>query len=1016
MKNDNKARIISVQASAGSGKTYNLAKRYIHLLLDCGGSRDHSGLRNIIAVTFANKAAVEMKYRVMEYLKKAALSLETDGIFEGIEDARSKSARALEQILDNYDNFNISTIDSFINSILKACAINIDISPNFRIEKDYSRNLRFALDSFLRLSFMSEESKSVLLKYISQYMMSEKTGWFPKNDIYNEVEKVFVKSGNSGKKIAAGQSGFDSGLAMRADSIVKKAELFLKKFAGPEIYSNCLKAAQTAAQKRRELFYSPDKIPKAFAAALKYKKNAVPDEAAQALWDEIRNEVSRLCMFYALNYYGVYSDIYLKIDAEFEAAAKKDELVFLHDINRKAMTLFEGSGAAMPEVYYRLSEKYKHFLIDEFQDTSPVQWAGIKRFLEESLAGGGTFFYVGDAKQAIYDFRGGSWEIFYKAVSEISLSGNEAVVLDRNYRSHKTIVEFNNRVFSRENIERYLNDLCGDEESAGCYGDLVTVYSHSRQSCHGAKQKGYVEIKILDARCEDPDKETRDVLTGMIKDIAKRFSLSDITVLCRSNAEVLRAGTWLLEEGFEIESSQTLNIRNNDIIKQIVSLMKFISSPMDGLSFSSFITGEVFCAAASVSPDEMHGFIFDFRSGKKQDVFYKAFENKYPEKWNEYFERFFVQAGVAPVYELVVSVLEKFAVAENFRESKIFVMRFLELVKEFEQTAGGLENFLEYFDALENNDEGLYIKASSGGGVKIMTVHKAKGLQFPVVIVPFLKLAHANIDRPLFEDGGEKINLTYLSADIAGFCPELKSLYERQKAKTLMSEMNVFYVSMTRAECELYAIVPPKAGSSNNTAALLLGGRDIKAGSKETYAVKRFPSPAEADKSGQGYKEIKNYVKTGSGPDINEAGRRGSMLHFALSEIKSLKGKDASCQVKRACSLAKRKFLYDDTDWMEEKLLDLLGDKRIFSFFNEEENEIFNELEIVDALGNTHRMDKVIRTRDSVIVVDFKSSNAKSEENRRQVAGYADLLKEAYGVREVCGYIIDIEKKETVKV
>ena len=137
-----------------------------------------------------------MKYRVMEYLKKAALSLETDGIFEGIEDVRSKSARALEQILDNYDNFNISTIDSFINSILKACAINIDISPNFRIEKDYSRNLRFALDSFLRLSFMSEEAKSVLLKYISQYMMSEKTGWFPKNDIYNEVEKVFAKAGN----------------------------------------------------------------------------------------------------------------------------------------------------------------------------------------------------------------------------------------------------------------------------------------------------------------------------------------------------------------------------------------------------------------------------------------------------------------------------------------------------------------------------------------------------------------------------------------------------------------------------------------------------------------------------------------------------------------------------------------------------------------------------------------------------------------------------------------------------
>lgn len=1020
MKSGKIAQITSVQASAGSGKTYNLAKRYIRLLLNYDKNSRNIPLKSIIAVTFANKAAIEMKYRVMEYLKKAALSLDTEGVFDGSEfgkdELRTKSAEALNAILDNYDNFNISTIDSFINSILKACAINIDISPNFQIEKDYSKNLKFALDSFLQISSVSPTLKKTLLQYLSQYLMSEKTGWFPKNDIYNEVEKVFQKSGNSGKRIAVNVHPFDSEMSKRAEKIVKKSGEFIKNYKQLDIYSTCLKAVERIDSEGKKVFYNPDKIPKVFAAALKYKKNAVTDDGADSLWNEIAEDISELCVFYANNYYGIYSDIYSKIDNEFEIQSKKDELVFLQDINKKAMTLFEGDNAIMPEIYYRLSEKYKHFLIDEFQDTSPVQWAGIKRFLDESLAGGGTFFYVGDAKQAIYDFRGGSWEIFYSVLTEFAQNENDVVVLNQNYRSHKNIVEFNNIVFSKENIERYLNDLHEDKEFLSEYKALKSVYSNSKQNCHQDKQKGYVEIKILNENSENHQEETRLVFIEMVKQISERFSLGDMTVLCRSNAEVLLTGGWLLDEGFDVESNQTLNIKNNDIIKQIVSLIMFIDSPMDSLSFVSFITGDIFCRAASLNLSDLQEFVFEAHNKNNPEVFYKKFQEKYADLWGEYFERFFVSAGFTPVYELILAVLEKFQIVETFEGSKVFIMRFLELVKDFEQDDGGLENFLDYYKDLDDGDEKLYIKTSSGNGIKIMTVHKAKGLQFPVVITPFLKLAHTNIDKPLFEDAGEKINLTYLSKNIAELSPELKNMYIREKAKTLMSEMNVLYVSMTRAVCEYYAIVPPKAGNSNNTVALLIGKEDISKGSKEKYEIKHSTFQTIEDTAAGGYKEIKNYVKTKTDPDISNAKRRGTMMHFALSKIKTLKNKDVAAEVSKACEFAKRKFLYDDTDWIEEKLLRFFEDKEILALFNEDEYDVFNELEIVDSSGDAYRIDKLINKKDEIVIIDFKSSAAQEEENKKQVMNYMNCASEIYGGKKVYGYILDIEDRKVVKV
>ncbi|MCL2334454.1 MAG: UvrD-helicase domain-containing protein [Endomicrobia bacterium] len=1015
MKKEN-SQIILTQASAGSGKTYSLAKRYIYLLLNSDGK---NSFKNIIAVTFANKAAVEMKYRIINYLKKAALSLDTEGIFDGAwltqRQARAKSREMLSAILKDYDGFNISTIDSFINRILKACAFNLGISPNFTVEKEYSDHLYFALDSFLRASSSSHKSRELLIDYISQYLITDKTGWFPRNDIYDEIAKVFSKAGNSGKEIAVNKSDFKTRFPALCSKAEEKIKTFFEKFSNPGIYSSHIKAAEKVLSEGSKIFYS-GKIPKVFAeSGLKYKKGAQTDRAADELWAEISAAVKELCAFYAANYYGIYSQIYSQIEEEFEGQAKKDELVFLNGINRKAVKFFENNNGIMPEVYYRLSEKYKHFLIDEFQDTSPVQWSGIKRFLEESLAGGGTFFYVGDAKQAIYDFRGGNSGIFYSAAGKFAGIECDSVILGENYRSRREIVEFNNKIFSRDNIERYLAETYGDKDGAADYGELFSVYDASRQNCTAGKDKGYVEIDIVPQECGDEEKYTKEKFTGFVKQALERFEAQDIAVLCRTNGEAALSGTWLLESGIDVESVQTLNIRNDGVIKQIISLLKFINSPSDELSFASFLVGEIFARRSGINTAAMEEFLFSRRAARQVRALYRDFALKYDDVWKECFEELFSKTGFTAVYELAVFMMEKFQVIENFPQSKAFVMRFLELINAFEQDDSGLKNFLEHFDSLEDKDEALYVKSGSGRGVKVTTVHRAKGLEFPVVILPFLKLAAGRTDKPYFDDSGEKINLLGVTKNLSEFSPEIKNIYDSEKAKSLLSEMNVLYVSMTRAECEMYAIAPTKAGASKNGAVALLGNAGLVCGAKEKYVIKRKHSDIVSDEADSGYKDIEpHYGTNASDLSLSELRMRGNMIHFALSRIITLRGKNLSDEISRAVKDTAKKFISEDAGWLKAELESIFNSPEISELFGYDESCVFNEKEIVNSSGDTFRIDKLINNGGEIIIADFKSS--QTADAAEQVRNYAACIAQIYPEAEISALIADLSSKKTTEV
>ncbi|MDR3071413.1 MAG: UvrD-helicase domain-containing protein [Endomicrobium sp.] len=1017
----NKPQIISVQASAGSGKTYNLAKRYVCLLL---GSNKNIDVKNIIAVTFTNKAAIEMKHRILNYLKKGVLSLDVDELFCDLNLTKNEIAKeslfVLKTIFDSYDNFNVSTIDSFKHHILKSCAISIDISPNFVIEKDYSSHLLLSLATFLQRSQASKNLTKKVLEYLSQYLMNA-SGWIPKDNIYDEIKKLFDRFWNTGKNIfITGKLEYTKEFSLRVNKIIKNLKVFTKLVPESHIHSHYNNAVKKVLQGDAGLFFSM-KIPHVFAKKeLKYKAGVEKNLKADDIWSEINKEIKSLCDFYLENYYAIYSFIYSEVSIEFDKQSKKDGVVFLNEINKKIVNFFKKDNAIMPEVYYRLSERYKHFLIDEFQDTNFVQWIGMKRFLEESLACGGTFFYVGDAKQAIYTFRGGRPELFDEVLNEFHSVDIEKRYLEKNFRSGKTIVDFNNRVFSKENIENFLNEVCRKGNIEYDFSKFIKTYTSSNQQVVKEHDYGYVEVSVIEKMCENVNEKIKQKFIDNIFQLLKRFIPQDIVVLCRTNDEILNVSSWLLEEGLEIESSQTLNIKNNSIIKQILSLLMFINSPMNALAFSSFILGDIFEKISNISDKEFEKFIFDCNKNidNKTVNFFKSFQNKYEYLWKNYFELFFVKAGFIPVYELTLAILEKFEITDNFPDSKAFVMCFLEFIKEFEIQDSGLGNFLEYFKLKEDTDS-LYIKRIFGNGIKIMTIHKAKGLQFPVVIMPFFELSAKKINKSYFFESEDEIKIFRISKDVAIFSQKAKELYNKEKFSILLSELNGLYVSMTRAEYEFYAIVPPKSGISNNIALTLLGDIPLILGSKQKYNIANVEEDGIfLDDFNKGYKDIQKYLigEKKTILDIDNARKKGTIIHYALSSIVSLRNENINDAISNAIGITKRKFFSESVDFVRVKLEKLFASKTILKLFMHDKNKIYNEKEIVNASGKLFKIDKLIVDKDKVIIVDFKSSNQDMLENRNQLKSYAGLITEIYPHKKISTYIVNIEKVQIFDV
>jgi ATP-dependent helicase/nuclease subunit A len=1031
-----------VEASAGSGKTYALASRYLRLLFDPSLKPEEIPLKNILAVTFTNKACLEMKARILLFLKQLALDRFDEDKDKanllsklGVDDAlaRRKAYLVMEEIISHYNYFQVQTIDSFINAILSGCAFKLDLSSDFRIKNDYREYLAFSFDELIEKASEDPVIKEQFHQFLQNYLhLENRKSWFPKKDIIeimglllnarNSYGLPFLRSDKDLKQIQAKRGRIKKMMLGIKDGFPEGANgTYWRKFEND--FSDAVDTNSI------DDFFNPFSKEE-FPA----KKSAVIPDKALKLWGSIKDDIRELYEWEAFSRFNPYIDIFKGVEENFRHVCREDDIMFLAELNAKAQDLFTFGSISVPELYYRLATQFRHFLIDEFQDTSILQWKNIFPMAEEALATGGSLFYVGDKKQAIFRWRGGEVKLMEYLKKQLAAFNVHSDPLTRNFRSQKEIVEFNNAVFSPENIRRTLGEIKEHKKSfidfrAEDIEEICAIFSNSHQTFKEKYTQGYVEIVPVDIDNGDDSQEyIKEEVFSRIEGLTKRFRPGDIALLCRSNEDVEKVTSWLLEKKLPVESEKTLNIRVNSVIRELTAFLTFLNSPIDDLAFATFIMGEIFTKASGISNEKIRGFLF--RSGsrsrhKVRPYLYRSFKNEFPQAWESFIEEFFKTVGFVPLYELVITILRTFGVLERFPGAQGFVMKFLEVIKEQEEDNQNIARFLEYFE--NELPENLFVHVASSDSIRVLTIHKAKGLEFPVVIIPFFEVnvrigTGQNTKASFVIDArDENLHLTSLKQDFSKFSPGLEFRYRGEYKQALIDELNNLYVACTRAQYELYVFVSAKSGREFNVASLMIPEDRRRCGSIASYPPRKEKKKQDAIQLGVSiYRDWIGFLKDEfEGMDsFGDQGRilRGNVLHFALSSIDNLAARDTRLAVVRALDLAKQQYPYF-ADWESAaRTIDqLINNAKARPFFVVTDGDVYVEKEMVDTSGNTRRADRLIVKKEEVIIIDYKSakaseaSGASDDKYEKQILEYAAILRSIYPEKAIKGFLVYLD-------
>lgn len=1033
--------ICVVEASAGSGKTYALSLRYVQLLLN---SSSHSGdisLKHILAITFSNKATMEMKERILDLLKKIALdrfssSSEKERIVSslGIDFAlaQRKALGVMDALILNYNFFQVQTIDSFVNAILSACALKLRLSAGFRIRTDSSVYLAYSLDRLIDAAASDKDVRMAFSRFLHQYLFLEnKTGWFPKKNILETLINFFGKTNRTGR---------DFVFSPPASGVLEdeKADILSKMMKLKDVWPQG--AHKSFEKKFMEFLGNPRKSFDFDELSDYWKRPGFPltktgeiSSCAKELWVKIRLRLKSAAEKESRAVMGPYIDIFSRVQGYFKTVCANEDVLFLDELNRQAHLLFGQEGLTVPELYYRLAMRLKHILIDEFQDTSPLQWENLYFLVEEVLSVDGSLFYVGDKKQAIYRFRGGDVELFDCVLDSFKGTSLIRERLDKNFRSRKEIVTFANEVFSRDNLKAFFQKCRDGKKEDECLSlfeedAIFKIFDRVEQQGREDKEGGYVKLLNLDIE----NKEARNVRVRkevilLVKDLRERYSCGALAFLTRDNDDVELLSEWFIEEGIPVESEKTLNIRNNGFIKEVVSFLKFLNSPIDNLSFASFVSGEIFLTATVFKREDMHDFIFNFkekRDQKKKVYLYREFRRKYPSVWETFFEVFFKNVGFVPLYELTVSIFKTFECLKRFPDALGFFMRFLELIKEQEIENSSLALFLEFFD--KTSGEELYVRVPLADAVKVLTIHSAKGLEFPVVVLPFFEM-DVKVEPLVSRFENDRLVLMRLNKKYRNYSEEIDTIYRQEYLKSFIDELNGVYVALTRAQEELYIFLPRNSKRNSLGSELFPVSEELERGirpqkSPQSSTGKEvFLKELGASK----YVDWISFLTESLGHEFDEPRLlknrkriiRGEIIHYLLSYVGDLSHQVKEAVFKEAFCNASMKFscLWDLKEY-EAVLNDILDNESFKPFFFVNGSKVFTEQEVVDDQGNAKRIDRLIVADDEVLVVDFKTSVEKSLVDQGQVKEYMKLASALYPDKKVSGILLYLDSLESERV
>jgi ATP-dependent helicase/nuclease subunit A len=791
-----KVRLIRLLSSAGGGKTYRLSTRYKDLLKE-----DNQNLKKSLAITFTNKAATEMKERILALLKEEALTEEN-----------KHSRDLIDFILDNYSDFSVRTIDSFVNSLVKAFSIELGITPESEIIMDSNYYKDFATSLVIQSTEQDENLRKKLGDFIiNRIETGGKISWDFHDTIRKGMDRLEKYEGNENvtfEKAPEDLSDLDKNIVICFNKSISLAEEILEYSAQHSgIHSRFLETLATVSRTRNiEKLLESAYIKKEAEEALTKSFKDDPKDFAR-LFGELKKYVFNYYKYSLIREHNYQIDIYQPYREALKNIREKQKVRFIEDINKELKILFEEF--SIPFVFYRIGEKFIHYLVDEFQDTSRDQWQNLVPLIDNALSEGGSFFYVGDPKQAIYQWRGGDVELFNipsDLFASVGEKEKESDYIDKNYRSNRAIVDFLGEVFS--SLPEEIKEKMGHKSNF--YTDTV------KQKIPDFKSEkdfeGFVSIKKIQPESkniEDIFSSINHQLEKTIKEILSRgYSEGDIAILVRRNNDAQEITEYLCEKGYPVVSSETLYLSSNPVIKGMLSALEFLRHPTDNTSFLGLLTSPFFGRKTGLDDNAVINFAENCSTGVP---YYIQFKEKYPDIWMNYIELFFTHVGFLPVYDLASDIIRTFKIPENCEGSESFLEALLEFIHDLEeQSITSIEGMLtEWQKRQDYENPPSILLPESTQAIKIMTIHSAKGLEFPVVIIPFIYI-------PFDKDKNEvvieykgikrivKVKKDVLPENDAGLKKEIESrLIEKEQNETF-EEINNFYVALSRAVYELH--------------------------------------------------------------------------------------------------------------------------------------------------------------------------------------------------------------------
>lgn len=1066
-------RLLVYKASAGSGKTFTLAVQYIRQLIE-----DPYSYRRILAVTFTNKATTEMKERILSQLYGIATSLKSsDGYLKeimktsdkSVDEIRRAADTALKNIIHDYSRFRIETIDSFFQSVMRNLARELELGANMTIELNNGDVLSDAVDSMIEKLDRMSPTLYWLLEYIEERIADDKR-WNVSSEIKdfgrNIFDEAYIEKGVTLREKLKDTKfipQYRKKLQEKRESILDTMKGFNEHFQeilkanglnptdlkngarGIGSYFNKIASGKLSNDVRNSTVEKCLEGAENWTTKTSPYKSTIISLADQVLIQILNDaESTRMSSNKVLNScdmslrYLNNLQLLMRIDSEVREQNLNHNRFLLSDTNALLHSIIREGDASF--VYEKIGTTIDTVMIDEFQDTSRMQWENFHLLLEESLAQKEGSMIVGDIKQSIYRWRNGDWKILAGLDKDRSFRLNSKT-LDTNWRSEANIIAFNNDIFT--SACKVLNERYKADEGEDCT-QLLDAYSDVRQKTSKDTKEGYIKLSFLKNSEEHPYADTTmELLAEEVDSLVKKdIRVNDIAILVRKNKSIPAIADYFDKNTpYRVVSDEAFRLDASLAVCMLIDGLRYISEPTDRIA----------CARLAVAYQ---------KEILKKDVDYNTvLLNSVEDYLPAEFRLLQPELNLMPLYELLEKLFVIFRM-DMIEEQDAYLCAFYDAVTEYMQNnSSELTSFLTYWS------ETLYARTIPSGeisGIRILSIHKSKGLEYHTVLLPFCdwkmenetfnhmlwcKINEADADKEPFCE----LDLTPVNYSSAMAESYFSDSYREERLQLWVDNLNLLYVAFTRACKNL--IVWCKDEQKDTVSRLLRESIDYM---KDIEMICNMPEPDEEDEEDKEENDEPIIYEYGeiciSGEkkksdttnrlvavpeavnvkiesleteiDFKQSNRSADFIRGDEDEEENLRSQYirqgqllhtlfASIDTREDLPSAIERLLFEGVIESAEKAEEIrkvaeraLNLEEVKDWYSGEWT-LYNECSIIynDEQGKmqTRRPDRVMMKDDEVVVVDFKFGKKKPEYST-QVREYMSLLSEM-GYADIKGYI-----------